>query len=321
MEDNKHVLPFKGQDIEDALRDLMNGFVLSESPEEFRKGILAEAEAKDAAQLAAIQEEIKKEVDRSVAEEAKIREEFVAADNALKLALQAEIDADVQLEIDRAIAEEALIREEVVAEVEALQAEIDADVKVEADRAVAEEAKIREEFVAADEVLKEEMQGIVDQIKEKVGDPAACEDDGTDIPASGLFARVDALEDIDHEKFVAKEDGKSLVLNELIDKIHDEEHVHDDLAAKADVDAALLEKATKDELADLITRIDEFEAEFERRIKALEDLIVKIPMANIDGLQAALADKADDSRCDNLNTFYTENKNAIADIKNHLGLQ
>ena len=212
MEDNKHVLPFKGQDIEDALRDLMNGFVLSESPEEFRGDILAEAEAKDAAQLAAIQAEIKVEADRAVAEEDKIRKEFVAADDALKLALQAEIDADVQLEVDRAVAEEALIREEVVAEVEALQAEIDADVKVEADRAVAEETLIREEFVAADEVLKEEMQEIVDEIKEKVGDPAVRNDAGVQTPASGLFARVDALEDIDHGKFVAK--GEVVVIEE-----------------------------------------------------------------------------------------------------------
>ena len=292
MEDNKHVLPFKGQDIEDALRDLMNGFVLSESPEEFRGDILAEAEAKDAAQLVAI---------------------------------QAEIDADIQVEVDRAKAEEKRIEEDFAVKDAALkaelQAEIDADVKVEADRAVAEEALIREEFVAADEVLKEEMQEIVDQIKEKVGDPAACKDDGTDIPASGLFARVDALEDIDHKKFVAKEDGKSLVEDELINKIHDEEHVHDDLAVKAEVEAALLEKATKEELAELITRIDNIEAAFEARIKALEELIIKIPMANVDGLQAALENKADDSRCDNLNTFYTENKNAIADIKTHLGLQ
>ena len=287
-EDKKHILPFKGQDIEDALRDLMNGFVLQDDPQKFRGDILAEAEAKDA---------------------------------VLKGDLQAEIDADVKVEADRAVAEEAKIREERAAKVVELQAEIDADVKAEADRAIAEEALIREEFVAADEVLKEEMQGIVDQIKEKVGDPAACEDDGKDIPASGLFARVDALEDIDHEKFVAKEDGKSLVLNELIDKIHDEEHVHDDLAAKADVAADMALKADKTEIEELKERIDDIEAEFERRIKALEDLIVKIPMANIDGLQAALADKADDSRCDKLNTFYTENKNAIADIKTHLGLQ
>ena len=154
-EDKKHILPFKGQDIEDALRDLMNGFVLQDDPQKFKEGILAEAEAKDA---------------------------------VLKDDLQKEIDADVKVEADRAVAEEAKIREERAAKVAELQAEIDADVKAEADRAIAEEALIREEFVAADEALKEEMQGIVDQIKEKVGDPAACEDDGTDIPASGLFA-------------------------------------------------------------------------------------------------------------------------------------
>ena len=296
MEDKKHVLPFNGQAIEDALRNLMNGFVLQDDPQIFRGDILAEAEAKDEAVKAELQEEAKKEVDRAVAEEAKIREEFVAADEALKLALQAEIDADVQLEVDRAVSEEALIREELSAEVVKLQAEIEADVKVEADRAVAEEAKIREEFVAADKVLKEEMQGIVDEIKEKVGDPAVRDDAGVQTPASGLFARVDALEDIDHDDFVAKEIGKSLVDNELIAKIHDE-HDHADLALQADVEAAMALKANQVDVDTLVAKVAALEA-LVARVEALEAKAIAV--ADVDGLQAALNLKADDSRCDDL---------------------
>ena len=269
MEDKKHILPFTGQDIEDALRDLMNGFVLSDSPEDFREDILAEAEAKDAALKAELQDEL------------------VKGFNDADLALKAE-----------------------------LQAEIDADVKVEADRAVAEEALIREEFVAADEVLKEEMQEIVDEIKEKVGDPAVRDDAGIQTLASGLFARVDALEDIDHEKFVAKEAGKSLVEDAKIAMIH-EDHNHDDLALKANVEAALLEKAAQLDLEALIARVEAVEA-LEARIVALEQKVIAI--ADVDGLQAALDLKADDTRCDDLRTNFTGCRDRLDAIENHLGL-
>ena len=255
-EDKKHTLPFKGQEIEDALRDLMNGFVLQDDPQKFRGDILEEVEAKDAVLKGDLQKEI-------VAVEAKA----------------AELDA---------------------AQLAAIQAEIDADVKVEADRAVAEEALIREEFVAADEVLKEEVQGIVDQIKEKVGDPAVRDDAGVETPASGLFARVDALEDIDHEKFVAKEEGKSLVEDVKIAMIH-EEHNHDALAVKADVDAALLEKAAQLDLKALEERIVELE-KLVARVEALEAKVIAV--ADVDGLQAALNLKANDTRCDALATNY-----------------
>ena len=264
MEDKKHILPFKGQDIEDALRNLMSGFVLQDEPQEFRKGILEEAEAKDAALKAELQDELVKGFN----------------------------DADVALKAE-------------------LQAEIDADVKVEADRAVAEEALIREEFVAADEVLKEEMQEIVDEIKEKVGDPAVRDDAGVQTPASGLFARVDALEDIDHGKFVAKEDGKSLVEDAKILMIH-EDHNHDDLAVKADVEAALLEKAAQLDLEALIARVEAVEA-LEARIVALETKVIAI--SNVDGLQAALDLKADGTRCDDLKTNFNTCQGRLDDIE------
>ena len=263
-EDKKHTLPFKGEEIEKAISDVINGFVLTKSQDELEADMQKAFEEADSDLKAGIEEELRKE--------------FAAADESLKLLLQAEIDGDV---------------------------------KVEADRAVAEEAKIREEFVAADEVLKEEMQEIVDQIKEKVGDPAVRDDAGVQTPASGLFARVDALEDIDHDVFVVKEDGKSLVEDAKIAMIH-EDHNHDDLAVKADVEAALLEKAAQLDLEALIARVEAVEA-LEARIAALEAKVVAV--ADVQGLQAALDLKADGTRCDDLADNFNSCQDRLDDIE------
>ena len=262
-EDKKHILPFKGQEIQKAIEDVINGFVYEISQEEL------ESKMQEAFGIA----------DEAV--KAKMEEDFAAADESLKLLLQAEIDGDV---------------------------------KVEADRAVAEEAKIREEFVAADEVLKEEMQEIVDQIKEKVGDPAVRDDAGVQTPASGLFSRVDALEDIDHEVFVVKEDGKSLVEDTKIAMIHPE-HNHDDLAVKVEVEAALLEKAAQLDLEDLEKRVVELE-KLVARIEALEAKVIAV--ADVQGLQDALNLKADGTRCDALAENFNKCHDRLDEVEKRL---
>ena len=79
-----------------------------------------------------IDDDVKVEADRAVAEEAKIRGEFAAADTALHTTISAEIDADVKEEKERAEGQEAAIRSEMATMKSDLQKEID-DVKVVAD--------------------------------------------------------------------------------------------------------------------------------------------------------------------------------------------
>ena len=116
--------------------------------------------AKHAVISAEIDADVKVEADRAKAEEALIRQEFVAADTKLKTDLQAEIDQDVAVEAALRVAEEAKIRQELANEKAALQKEIDDDVKAEENRALAQEAKIREEFAAADEAVVERVAAV-----------------------------------------------------------------------------------------------------------------------------------------------------------------
>lgn len=122
--------------------------------EELADAIAKEVEDRDAAilvekgraegQEAAIRQEMANEADRvdqkiaddiaaesalRVAEEGKIREEFAAADAALKAELQKEIDDDVKVEKERAVAEEAKIREEFAAADNLLGQKIDREIQ------------------------------------------------------------------------------------------------------------------------------------------------------------------------------------------------
>jgi chaperonin cofactor prefoldin len=101
-----------------------------------------------------------------------------------------------------------------------------------------------------------------------------------------LTDRIQVLEDIDHDIFVVKEVGKSLVEDDKIALIH-KDHNHDDLAVKADIEAAIDLKADQADMDLLDVKIKEFEA----RIAALESK--QIAIADIEGLQAELDKKAD----------------------------
>ena len=182
--------------------------------------------AEHATTMASMKADLQKEIDDDVAaekalrvaEEAKIRGEFAAADTALHTTISAEIDADVKVEKERAMAQEAAIRQELANEKAALQAEIDADVKVVADeltkqkdakqegtlahqiaqevaRATAEEAEIRTEFAAADATLQTNINKKVDQsaYNTKVAAIEKAIKDNTDAIAQEAKDRADAI--------------------------------------------------------------------------------------------------------------------------------
>ena len=82
-EDKKHTLPFKGEEIEKAISDVINGFVLTKSQDELEADMQKAFEEADSDLKAGIEEELRKE--------------FAAADESLKLLLQAEIHGDVNV--------------------------------------------------------------------------------------------------------------------------------------------------------------------------------------------------------------------------------
>lgn len=208
--------------------------------EELANAIAKEVEDRDAAilvekgraegQEAAIRQEMADEADRvnqkiaddiaaesalRVAEEGKIREEFAAADAALKAELQKEIDDDVKAEADRAVAEEAKIREEFAAADNLLGQKIDreiqnreAAIKTLVDGDIADlkgfkDGHSHEQMEADIAQLKQDVDAVEAEIGKKAADDKA---------ATGMYKYID-------DKFAAQNNdiqGAVAGLNSLV---------------------------------------------------------------------------------------------------------
>ena len=235
--------------------------------EELADAIAKEVEDRDAAilvekdraegQEAAIRQEMADEADRvdqkiaddiaaesalRVAEEGKIREEFAAADAALKTELQKEIDDDVKVEADRAVAEEAKIREEFAAADNLLGQKIDreiqnreAAIKTLVDGDIADlkgfkDGHSHDDMKADIAQLKQD----VDKVEEAIGEKAA-----ENKAATGMYKYVD-------DKFAAQSNDMNQSIQDLSGLVTAEENARktaDALlqqaidAVQADVDA------------------------------------------------------------------------------------
>jgi hypothetical protein len=283
--------------------------------EELADAIAKEVEDRDAAilvekeraeeQETAIRQEMADEADRvdqkiaddiaaesalRVAEEGKIREEFAAADAALKAELQKEIDDDVKVEKERAVAEEAKIREEFAAADNLLGQKIDreiqnreAAIKTLVDGDIADLKGFKDGHSHAQmEADIAQLKQDVDAVEVEIGKKAA---DGAG--ATGMYKYIDdkfTAQNTDMQDFVnhlnglvsAEETARKAADQEIKGLINtlqadvDQNELDCDAAVEAEkVRAEAAEKVLREDLAQEVQdRKDAVSAEADLRVKA-----------------------------------------------------
>ena len=226
-------------------------------------GILAQAKAH-------AQGLVDGEKQRAEAEEADIRADFAAADDALKAALQAEIDADVKVEKERAEGVEAAIRQELADAIAQEVIDRNAAIKVEEDRAKAAEEAEATARAAADTALDNRLQ-IVEAFfgqEEEGGEVLNLSSVNAAIKAADDKA-VAAQEDVDALEIVVEElDTRVETAEGEIDTLQAfvEGHSHEEMEQGIADNAAAIAKEVEDRESAIEGVQGEVEAEAARAV-------------------------------------------------------
>ena len=210
-------------------------------------GILAQAKAHAL-------EKVGEEKSRAEEQEGLIREEFVAADDALKAALQKEIDDDVKVEADRAIAKENEIVQAMADEQARVNKKIADDIKVEEEARVAAVEAERVAREAADNALSARVTTLEGFFGEGEG--------GSDISLAGVQEAIQAAQDA-ADQAQGEVDALELVVEALDDRVETAEseidalqefvqgHKHDVMEQGIADNKAAVEKEVEDRAAEI----------------------------------------------------------------------